>query len=396
MSLLLDALKRAEQEKLARNEPAAPAPPPPPGPRAVPPVAPSLELQPIAAAAAAAPAASARTDARAAQVVFQAKAAGSAPPPNGERRMGMVWATAGAIAVVAVAAGAYVWYSINALKPSLAAAPRPRPMPVTSPTPLPLTTAALEEMVAQAPAAPRSAPAVAPEPEVAKVAPAVPEAPQAPAAVTPEALLRESPPPAPPLQFDRSAAPSPQVPAEVSAGYAALREGDLQAARGSYERALATDPSSLDARLGLATTEARAGNAAAAAHHYRRALEVDPRNATAMAGLAALSDLSRPDAMEQQLRMDVERQPGSSALRFALGSLFASQGRWHDAQAEFFEAHRLAPGAPDVLFNLAVSLDHLGQARLAADFYARALDAARAQPAQFDPAAAARRLAEIR
>jgi hypothetical protein len=42
-----------------------------------------------------------------------------------------------------------------------------------------------------------------------------------------------------------------------------------------------------------------------------------------------------------------------------------------------------------------VSLDHLGQARPAADYYARALEAARSQPAAFDPRAVERRVAEI-
>jgi hypothetical protein len=42
-----------------------------------------------------------------------------------------------------------------------------------------------------------------------------------------------------------------------------------------------------------------------------------------------------------------------------------------------------------------VALDNLGQPRVAAQFYRRALEAARAQPAQFDAAPVARRLAEL-
>ena len=49
----------------------------------------------------------------------------------------------------------------------------------------------------------------------------------------------------------------------------------------------------------------------------------------------------------------------------------------------------------DILYNLAVSLDHMRQTRLAADFYRRAVESAQAQPTQFDPASARRRLAEI-
>ena len=45
---------------------------------------------------------------------------------------------------------------------------------------------------------------------------------------------------------------------------------------------------------------------------------------------------------------------------------------------------------------LAVSLDHLRQTRLAADYYRRALDAAQGAATQFDPGPVARRLAELR
>ncbi len=116
---------------------------------------------------------------------------------------------------------------------------------------------------------------------------------------------------------------------------------------------------------------------------------------TALAGLASLADYSRPEGLESQLRSDVARYPQSAALRFTLGNLYASQSRWQDAQAEYFEAYRNEPASADISYNLAVALDHLGQSRLAADFYHRALEAARGQATQFDPAPVARRLAEL-
>jgi Flp pilus assembly protein TadD len=76
--------------------------------------------------------------------------------------------------------------------------------------------------------------------------------------------------------------------------------------------------------------------------------------------------------------------------------VYVAQSRWTEAQAAYFEAHRLEPGNADVLYNLAVSLDHLGQSRLAADYYGRALEASRGQAAQFDPVPVARRLRELR
>lgn len=421
MSLLLDALKRAEQEKLARQGEAGAAAPAPtlrdPAPTAARPAtsAGGLELQPMPGAPAANPNATLgtppRADAHAAQAVFQAKAANN----DGSKSRGMLFATIGAIAVVAIAAGAYVWYAVSALTPKPSSAFAMRPRPITAPVPPPAGSlsanpTAAEAALASAPAmaaidsvnSAKSTPFASPNPGAASAPPPAPAATAPklrPAEEAAANLLRDaapSPAPEPPLRLDRSPEPQRRVPPEVAAGYDELRQGNLAAARRSYEAALAANPANLDAVLGLATVEARAGSRTSATIYYRRALDVDPRNATALAGLAALADAARPDAVESELRSDLARSPTSGALHFALGNVLAAQRRWSEAQAEYFEAHRLEPGSPEILFNLAVSLDHLGQGRVAAGFYTRALDAARGQYAPFDPAAVRRRLEELR
>lgn len=228
-------------------------------------------------------------------------------------------------------------------------------------------------------------------------APAQPTAPAGPPTreQTAAELLRQAPAlREPPVRLDR-AAPTQRIPAEVATGYEALRNSDLAGARRAYTAAVAADSANVDALLGMATVEARGGNIGAAGAAYRKALELEPRNATALAGLATLSDPSRHGNVEARLREDLMRYPQSAPLHFALGNVFSAQARWSEAQAEYFEAHRLDPSSADIAHNLAVALDNLGQGRVAAQFYRRALDAARTQPAQFDPAPVARRLAEL-
>jgi uncharacterized protein HemY len=133
-----------------------------------------------------------------------------------------------------------------------------------------------------------------------------------------------------------------------------------------------------------------------AASHYRKVLDIDPRNGTALAGLASLADYAQPEGLESVLRANITADPKSPQLQYTLGNLYASQSRWNEAQAAYFEAHRLDPANADILYNLAVSLDHLRQPRVAADYYRRALDAAGGAPTQFDPGPVARRLAEIK
>jgi len=364
VSLLLDALKRAEEEKQAR----------PPeeregrGPHLVAAGKPVLELQPVAAEAAS----------PAARSPSKAAAHAIAPAPSRKRR-DILWIAAAAIVFVIVGAAGYVWHSIDQLQP--------RP-------------AARAARLAPVPAAPAPAAVSAP---LAQLAPPSPEprpaaAPPAPPPATPSSLAARPVAPAvaaPAVLQPGRAAQRPRVPAEIQDGYEALRRGDFPKAKRSYTAALANDPASLDALLGLATVEARVDNREAAAALYRRALEIDPRNASALAGLAGLSENARPEVLESRLLRDLAEQPGSAALQFMLGNLYAAQGRWGDAQAAYFEAHRLDPGSADIAYNLAVSLDHLGQGRTAAGFYRKALEAGRGQAAAFDPAAIERRLGEL-
>jgi tetratricopeptide (TPR) repeat protein len=389
LSLLLDALKRAEQEKLARGDRpdlqivgSGEVQPSARHERAEAAGA-ELELHPLtpppAAAAAAASATREKTAAQAAQAVFQAKV----DPGREKPRRTLIVAALAIIILAILAAGGYVWYVMKSLTPP-PLPPRPAPMPITAAPPA--ATPAAPAPAAPEPVTVAAAPAAPPQ-----AAPAPPSRDQIAADLLRDAQAASEPPP---LRLDRSQE-TPSVPTDISAGYDALRRGDYDAARRSYQAAITADSASVDANLGLATAEARAGNVSAASLFYRKALELDPRNATALAGLAALADASRPGAVEARLREDVMRSPQSPALHLALGNVYAAQKRWSEAQGEYFEAHRLDPANPDIAFNLAVSLDNLGRGALAAQFYRRALDSARAQPAQFDPAAVNRRLAEM-
>ena len=415
MSLLLDALKRAEQEKSARQSIAgAPADAPrvevphPEAPRASP-AKPSLELQPIRDAGR--ESAPIRPEGReAAAALMRAKL------PEGKSGLGkasIAWGVAAVLLVLVGAGAAYVWY---AMQPTRAAAPTSARQRSIAPPPGAsagqMASVAPAAIDAQPGAAPRTftpaadVPAATPAPAPARSAEVVaqPAPAAAPARAPREAsdaqtlmtnLLREAATPvAPPVKFARADSAGAISP-EVRSGYAALVAGDLQTARRTYQAALTQDPFSVDALLGIATVDARLGNRDAARAYYRKVLEIDPRNATALAGLGATAQAVAPDRLESQLLGAIARDPASSALHFTLGGLYASQSRWTEAQTQFFEAHRLDPTSADVAFNLAVSLDHLGKAQLAAQFYSQALAAAQAGAVQFDRAAARRRLAEL-
>lgn len=155
--------------------------------------------------------------------------------------------------------------------------------------------------------------------------------------------------------------------------YEALQQGDFARARGLYEQVRQADPRNLDALLGLAAIAARNGESTLALRYYQSALELDPRNTYAQAGLLSIVGGADPAATESQIKLLIAREP-SALLYFALGTLYADQGQWPSAQQAYFQAYQLQPDNPDYAFNLAVGLEHMGQAKAALDYYRKALD----------------------
>lgn len=173
-----------------------------------------------------------------------------------------------------------------------------------------------------------------------------------------------------------------------------LQHKVLAPARTFYEKALRAEPGNIDALLGLALIAEEQGRPSEAADWHRHAAAVDPLNAEVQ---AALLGRSAGDAAvtESRLKILTSQHPDSGAVHFVLGNLYARQQRWAEAQQAYFNALTADAGNPDFLFNLAVSLDHLRQDRLAARHYRLAMEAAHQRPATFDRGRAERRLNEL-
>lgn len=393
MSLLMDALRKAEQAKRAsRGDAAALADttatpdttaPPPEAPVTLPELPPRLEtldaeFAPPAAVPTAAraskepspPAAKAseaeqRSTARA---VFAAK-----QPPATDRTPIVIGGAALLVALAVV--GAYFWWQLKpgpGPKTSAATAPAV-PAPVAKPL-RPLVPVPAKPLPQAIPATPMPAPAPAAERSPVMRPPAMETAPTSPIRISSK-----------PMTTDPA----------LDEGYAAFQRGDLEMASGAYERALAADPRNADALHGAAAVALRQGRTADAEAHYQRLIEANPADAAAQSALLGLRMPADPVAAESRLKNLLVGQPDAAALHFALGNLYARQSRWSEAQAAYFHALTADGDNPDYLFNLAVSLDQMHQSRLAAQYYRQALAAAAARPAAFDSGRAAARLRDL-
>jgi TolA-binding protein len=184
----------------------------------------------------------------------------------------------------------------------------------------------------------------------------------------------------------------PQASSSLAAAYEAYQKGDTQQANEKYQQVLRDDPKNRGALLGLAAIATQGHEESSARELYLRLLDQDPGDPLARAGLLNLTPTSDLARQESELKLLLEQHPQSAPLFFSLGSLYASGQRWNEAQQAYFSALQAAKSSaaktggvsPDYPFNLAVSLEHLGQLKPAVAYYREAIQCAAGVPTGFD------------
>ncbi len=431
MSLLLEALKKAELAKqIAKAEAASPEPKPAPSEptkpvmtrERLPDITQPLEILsddlPSSETKAAEPAAArpefslqeqetfeaaarpipstnefARTAERAhAQQLFQVKEMDYNP-----RRP--FYLTLGALVLVGLSYGGYVWWQ---MRPRYSIPPEMQARPVATPAPPAVASAPVatppQPDAALPPPAPQAVPAPARSavpgiPPIQPVRPPRPRSqPTSGTLASGSSALRAESTASASLRTGEALAPiainAPTLAVDplVEQAYEAFQRNDLAAARDGYQRALAREPTNRDALLGLAAIDVRSGQLNSAEARYLKLLEIDPRDSHAVASLISLRGQLDPVASESRLKSLIASQPEAALLHFSLGNQYAQQSRWSEAQAAYFKAHSVDPENADYAFNLAVSLDQLHQGKLALEFYQRALALTDRRAASFNPA----------
>ena len=435
MSLLLEALKKAELAKqAAKEEPPAPATPPFTRDR-LPDISQPMEIHSDDLSLAESAPAPKRADKPVLELALEERFRAAPPPPppprpapsetdymppseNIERKQAQqvfeakeldvnprkpFYITVGALVLFALGTVGYFWYQLqphNNFKIPPPSAQAEAPPPAAAPAPVlgaPAATTVMPPTGTQpAPAAPiASAPGAAPAaPPTAKLAApagtraATRAAETAPAvAAAPRARQRDGE-----IKITPAQVRSDPV---LESAYQAFNADDPARARDSYQQVLRNDPDNRDALLGLAAVEMQARHYDAAGRIYTHLLTLDPRDAYAEAALIGLKGDVDPLSAESRLKNMIAAQPEASFLQFTLGNQYAAQGRWADAQQAYFRAYAGNPEHPDFAYNLAVSLDQLHQSKPALEYYERALALAAGHPVSFDRAQVSKRVSQL-
>ena len=154
--------------------------------------------------------------------------------------------------------------------------------------------------------------------------------------------------------------------------YAMYQRGENTVALEKYNRVLVVDPKNRNALLARASIQVTNNDRNSAIQDYQTLLIENPKDSLAMSSLITVAGLS-PSQSESQLKEMIRIEPLSPHLNFALGNVYGSQNRWHEAQSLYYKALNNKSNDPNYAYNLAVSLEHISKPKSAITYYQRAL-----------------------
>lgn len=160
---------------------------------------------------------------------------------------------------------------------------------------------------------------------------------------------------------------------QLKEAYAVVLKGDMSRAQLLYQQVLSDQPKQLDALLGLAYIASQKHDMPRARELYEKVLRLDITNNIAQIGVLQTYSQQDPISHQQVLEALIGKEPTNAESHLALGHALSEQGKWAAAQKAYFKAYSLSPSNTVMAYNLAVSLDSLGQFEVAERYYETAL-----------------------
>lgn len=163
-----------------------------------------------------------------------------------------------------------------------------------------------------------------------------------------------------------------------------------------YNDVLAIEDSNRDALLGLGAIAVIEKNHVKAREIYLSLLDLDPRDPIATAALAGLhSSKESLETDKDYLISMLDKNPDAHHLNFALGNVYAQLDKWAEAQKYYFNAWQQDGDNADYIFNLAVSMDQLSKEQQAVSFYKDSLVKAANKQVSFSREEVKKRIDEL-
>ncbi len=183
---------------------------------------------------------------------------------------------------------------------------------------------------------------------------------------------------------------------KLGTAWAAYESANYAKAKQLYQEVVLVEDDNRDALLGLGAIAIIEKDSITAKKRYRNLLKLDPNDPLAIAALTNLrSEDVSPKLSEKYLVSMLEKTPDVAQLNFELGNVYAQQNKWSAAQQSYFKAWQQENENADYIFNLAVSLDQLGQQQQAIKFYKDSLLKAKNKQVNFSRETVEKRVDEL-
>jgi len=183
---------------------------------------------------------------------------------------------------------------------------------------------------------------------------------------------------------------------KLEQAWLAYEAASYKQAKRLYKEVIGIEKNNRDALLGLGAIAVIEKNNNAARSIYFTLLKSDPRDPLAISALAGLRhNVDATESDEKYLLTTLQKNPDDAHLNFALGNVYAQQAKWKLAQQAYFNAWQSDTENANYLFNLGVSMDQLGKHKQAIEFYQNCLNASRNKQVAFSREAVQKRIAEL-
>jgi tetratricopeptide (TPR) repeat protein len=305
---------------------------------------------------------------------------------DGARRL---WTVVGGLIAIAGVAGGGIWLARGSLfretpKPIALAPPLVvvETVPATPPAPSsnpPSEEATVPGQSRGGAAPPRRAARPVRTPRAARVG--APGPATTPATVPPAAGASASPVTGPTVEVHVDRA---QLAADaMAAGIVDQQRGDLARAIEQYRRGIDADPRNPGLFNNLGTALRQSGRLDDAAQAFQEALKIDPKYEKALNNLGVTRyQQGKYEAAIDLFKQAIQIDPANAESHVNLGVIYLPAGRWDDALTAFQDALRYNPRSAEAYYNLALLWERRGDPDRAQEDYERFVELAGPQHAE--------------
>ncbi len=171
---------------------------------------------------------------------------------------------------------------------------------------------------------------------------------------------------------EKSRVPTPEVLTHFNLGVSFFNQREMAKAVQAYQKAIALDPTYVEAYNNLGITYQELGDSTLAFEAYQKSIEINPQYEKGHNNLGILLyQKGREEEAIEAFQKALAINPNNVESHINLGILFKKRGQWDKGIESYKKALAINPLRGETHYNIALLYEQLGRAGLAIDHYRR-------------------------